>query len=108
MRIRRLSVLVGVLVLSSPFATPVAMADDATAQTEVSTANPVSVADDDEVPANKPEKPKMVCKKEPATGSAIPKKVCRTPYQIQMEREAAQKNMDRVNDGQERPTQSGG
>jgi invasion protein IalB len=45
------------------------------------------------------EKPKKVCRTETATGSVMPKRVCRTPEQVEAEQEAAQRTLDHNRDG---------
>jgi len=81
--------LICVLALTAPFAVPVAVAgSETTAQSEAT------------APPAKAEKPKMICKREPSTGSAIPKRVCRTQRQVDDEREAAKENINSLNDSQ--------
>ena len=46
--------------------------------------------------AEKPKKPKMICRDEGETGSFLTKRVCRTPEQIEAEREASRKAADDV------------
>ncbi len=48
--------------------------------------------------AEKPKKPKMVCTEETSTDSFIPKRVCRTPEQVEAERRAGRQVADDGND----------
>lgn len=48
--------------------------------------------------AEKPKKPKLVCVSERSTESFIAKRVCRTPEQIEAERQAARNGADDVRD----------
>jgi hypothetical protein len=43
------------------------------------------------------EKPKKICRMETGTGSVMPKRVCRTPEQIEAEQEAAQRTREQMN-----------
>ena len=115
MRIRGLGfvLLIGAMALIAPFAAPVVVADDDTVQAESDQASAPAAASAPEqasepAPA-KAAKPKMVCRKEPSTGSAIPVRICRTPRQVDADRAAAKSNIDSLNDGQSgRTTGSGG
>ena len=42
----------------------------------------------------KPKKPKMICTDEGETGSFLTKRVCRTPEQVEAERQASRRNAD--------------
>ena len=49
-----------------------------------------------------PEKPKKICRMETATGSVMPKRVCRSPEQVAADQEAARhtrQEMDRARGG---------
>ena len=46
------------------------------------------------------DKPKKVCRMETATGSVMPKRVCRTPEQVAADQEAARRTRDELNRGQ--------
>jgi hypothetical protein len=66
-------------------------------------------AADDTAPSTAPsegeaqaEKPKKVCRMETGTGSVMPKRVCRTPEQVEADQEAARRTreaMDRSRRG---------
>lgn len=43
------------------------------------------------------EKPKKICRTERATGSVMPKRVCRTPEQVAAEEQAAQRTREQMN-----------
>ena len=45
-----------------------------------------------------PKKPKLICESETRTDSSIPKRVCRTPEQIEAERQAGRVQTDAVQD----------
>jgi hypothetical protein len=49
-------------------------------------------------PPEKPKKPKLICTNETQISSFIPKRVCRTPEQIEAERAAADRITRRVAD----------
>ena len=70
---------------------------------------PVAVLAADEVPPPSPapseaaapaEKPKKICRMETGTGSVMPKRVCRTPEQIEAEHERARGQLDERSRGQ--------
>jgi hypothetical protein len=44
--------------------------------------------------AEKPKKPKLICEDEGETGSFITKRVCRTPEQVEAERQASRQTAD--------------
>jgi hypothetical protein len=109
-----LALVVGTVALLAPYTMPAIAADDDSAQTDAAAAQTdvaavqteaaagpgeASPADPASEPA-KPQKPKMVCRREPSTGSAIPKRICRSPHQVQADREDAKRNMNSLNDGQ--------
>lgn len=48
--------------------------------------------------AEKPRKPKLICESETRTDSSIPRRVCRTPEQIEAERQAGRAQTDAVQD----------
>jgi hypothetical protein len=48
--------------------------------------------------AEKPKTPKLICVQERSTDSFIAKRVCRTPEQIEAERQAARNGADDVRD----------
>ena len=50
-------------------------------------------------PGAAPEEQKLVCAMERPVGSNIPRRVCRTPEQIEREREAAQEKMRGLSQG---------
>ena len=52
-------------------------------------AQPAATAEAPAAKAEKPEKPKMICTKEQAIGSNMPRRVCRTPDRIEAEQRAA-------------------
>ncbi len=43
-----------------------------------------------------PEKPKKICRMETATGSVMPKRVCRTPEQVAADEEAARRTREQL------------
>jgi hypothetical protein len=43
------------------------------------------------------EKPKKICRMETATGSVMPKRVCRTPEQVAADEEAARRTREQLN-----------
>ena len=43
------------------------------------------------------EKPKKICRMETATGSVMPKRVCRTPEQVAADEDAARRTRDAMN-----------
>jgi hypothetical protein len=49
--------------------------------------------------AAQPEKPRKICRMETGTGSVMPKRVCRTPEQIEAEHEASSRARDEVDRG---------
>lgn len=110
--------LIGATALIASFAAPVVVADDETVQAENSpdqASAPAEATAPDQAstpaPASEPvkaAKPKMVCRKEPSTGSAIPTRICRTPRQIDADREAAKGNINSMNDGQSGRSTGGG
>ena len=77
----------GALAIITPFALPLAVAADEQVQTDPAAPPPAT-----------PDKPKMICKRESSTGSAIPTKRCRTQQQSEAERQAAKDNMNRMKD----------
>ena len=48
----------------------------------------------------KPKKPKLICEDETSTDSFIAKRVCRTPEQVEAERQAGRSQTDAVQDRQ--------
>jgi hypothetical protein len=75
------SALIGVFALTTPCASPLALADSAAAQGATATAKPAKPA--------KSAKPKRVCTLSPASGgSAIPKRNCHTEYPPDEEQQA--------------------
>jgi hypothetical protein len=75
------------LILSLALVAPVAFADEAPGEAPNAAA------------AEKPAKPKLICKSERELGSFIPKKTCRTQQQIDAMRKASQEGLDRSRDG---------
>jgi hypothetical protein len=112
MRTRWLSIagVVCALALMAPIAAPAAAADDNSAQIEAAAPSDEASAPPEAAsePAKKAEKPKLICKTEPTTGSAIPHRTCRTPHQVEAQREAAKGNIDSLNDAQSGRTTGGG
>jgi hypothetical protein len=97
------------LALLTPFTVPVAAADDDSAQSEAAaTPDEASTPPEAASAPAKAEKPKMICRTEPSTGSAIPHRTCRTPRQADAQREAAKRNLDSLNDAQSGRTTGGG
>ena len=50
--------------------------------------------------AAQPEKPRKICRLETGTGSVMPKRVCRTPEQVEAEHERARTTLDERSRGQ--------
>ena len=50
------------------------------------------------VGAVKPKKPKMICHDEIVTGSIMSKRVCRTPEQVEADRQQARRDNDALSD----------
>jgi len=67
----------------------------------------IALAADEAAPAPAPseaaaqtEKPKKICRMETGTGSVMPKRVCRTPEQVEAEHERARTTLDERSRGQ--------
>jgi invasion protein IalB len=64
------------------------------AQATAPAAAPAQPAPQAAAKAEKPKKPKLICEDEGETGSFITKRVCRTPEQIEAERQASRNTAD--------------